>query len=114
MSGRLVATRFLKTSAISKKRAEPVHFGQCEFTRAEVLNTELATSEASGKRYRIDEQERSAVTGKTGHKKEFIVCHQTGQYLTMDEAEQCEVTGRYVKPGILEPCAVTQKRVLPS
>jgi hypothetical protein len=114
VSGQLVATRFLKTSAISKKRAEPEYIGQCEFTRAEVLNTELATSEVSGKRYRIDEQERSAVTGRTGHKKEFIVCHQTRQYLTVDEAEQCEATGRYVKPGILEPCAITQKRVLPS
>jgi hypothetical protein len=68
----------------------------------------------SGKLYRVDEQIRSAVSGKTGHKQEFIVCHETQQYLTVAEAEQCEVTGKYVRPGILEPCAVTQKRVLPS
>jgi len=114
VSGRLVASALLKTSALSGKRAEPDHFGQCEFTSAEVLNTELAASEVSGKRYRVDEQLRSVVSGKTGHKQEFIVCHETGQYLTVAEAEQCEVTGEYVRPGILEPCAVTQKRVLPS
>ena len=45
VSGRLVASSLLKTSALSGKRAEPDHFGQCEFTKAEVLNSELATSE---------------------------------------------------------------------
>ena len=57
---------------------------------------------------------RSVVSGKTGHKQEFLTCHETQQPLTVAEAEQCEVTGNYVRPGILEPCAVTQKRVLPS
>jgi hypothetical protein len=79
-----------------------------------VLNTELAISEVSGKRYRVDEQIRSAVSRKTGHKQEFIVCHETREHLTVVEAEQCAVTGKYVRPGILEPCTVTQKRVLPS
>lgn len=114
VSGRLVATSLLNTSALSGKRAEPVHFGRCEFTKAEVLDTERATSEVSGKRYRVDEQIRSAVSGKTGHKHEFIVCQETGQSLTVAEAEQCGVTGKYVRPGILESCAVTQKRVVPS
>lgn len=114
MSGRLVASSLLNTSALSGKRAEPVHFGRCQFTKAEVLDTELATSEVSGRRYRVDEQIRSAVSGKTGHKHEFITCHETGQFLTVAEAEQCGVTGKYVRPGILESCAVTQKRVLPS
>ena len=114
VSGRVVASSLLKTSALSGKRAEPDYFGQCEFTKAEVLETELATSEVSGKRYRVDEQLRSAVSGKTGHKQEFLICHETRQPLTVAEAEQCEVTGNYVRPGILEPCAVTQKRVLPS
>ena len=114
VSGCLVASSLLNTSALSGKRAEPVHFGRCEFTKAEVLDTELATSEVSGKRYRVDEQIRSAVSGKTGHKHEFFVCHETGQSLTVAEAEQCGVTGKYVRPGILESCAVTQKRVLPS
>jgi hypothetical protein len=86
----------------------------CEFTKAEVLNTELATSEVSGKRYRVDEQMRSTVSGKTGHKSEFFICHETRQPLIAAEAEQCEVTGNYVRPGILELCAITQKRVLPS
>lgn len=114
MSGRLVASAFLKTSAVSGKRAEPEHFGQCEFTKTEVLDTELVTSEVSGKRYRVDEQLRSAVSGKTGHKSEFLICYETRQPLMATEAEQCEITGNYVRPGILEQCAITQKRVLPS
>jgi len=114
VSGRLVASSLLKTSALSGKRAEPEHFSQCEFTKAEVLSAELAISEVSGKSYRVDEQIRSAVSGKTGHKQEFLICHETRQPLTVAEAEQCQVTGNYVRPGILESCEVTQKRVLPS
>ena len=48
---------------------------------------------------------RSAVSGKTGHKQEFLICHETRQPLLISEAEQCEVTGNYVRPGILEQCA---------
>lgn len=62
----------------------------------------------------MDEQIRSAISGKTGHKSEFICCHETGQPLLVAEAEQCEVTGKYVKPGILELCTISRKRVLPS
>jgi hypothetical protein len=86
----------------------------CEFTKGEILKTELAISEVSGKHYRIDEQMRSAVSGTAGHKQEFLICHETRQPMTMAEAEQCEITGNYVRPGILEQCSVTQKRVLPS
>ena len=114
VSGRLVASSLLKTSAVSGKRAEADHFGRCELTNAEVLNSELAVSEVSGKRYRSDEQVRSAVSGLTGHRKEFLICYETQQFLAPREAEQCEVTGYYVRPGILEGCAVTHKRVLPS
>jgi hypothetical protein len=110
----MVASSLLKTSALSGKRAEPSHFGRCDFTQVEVLDTELAISEVSGKRYRVDEQMRSALSGKTGHKQEFLACHETRQPLAVSEAERCEVTGKHVRPGILEPCAVTRKRVLPS
>jgi hypothetical protein len=54
------------------ERAEPEHFGRCDFTGAEVLNTEIAVSEVSGKPYRTDQQLRSAVSGKAGHKEEFL------------------------------------------
>jgi len=50
VSGRMVTSALLKTSVLSGKRAEPDYFGQCEFTKSEVLETELATSEVSGKR----------------------------------------------------------------
>ncbi|OQX21487.1 MAG: hypothetical protein BWK80_33165, partial [Desulfobacteraceae bacterium IS3] len=87
---------------------------QCEFTKAKVLNTELAVSEVSGRRYRRDEQMSSVISGKRGHKSEFLIFYETRQPLLFSEAEQCEVSGNYVKKGILEQCEVSQKRVLPS
>lgn len=114
VTGCLVAKSLLKTSELSGKRAEPCHFGRCEFTQAEVLNSELAQSEVSCKRYRIDEQMRSVVSGKTGHKQEFVLEYESREPLIMGEAEQCEVTGQYVRLGTLAQCAVSQKHVLPS
>jgi hypothetical protein len=114
MSGKPVASSLLKTCALSRKRAEPEHFARCDFSGAEVLNTQLAVSEVSGKRYRLDQQLRSAVSGKAGHKAEFLFCYETRQPITPQEAVQCEVTGKFVRPGVLEPCGVTAKAVLPS
>src|SRR5215831_12339765 len=76
---KIVASALLKASALSDKRAEPEHFGCCEFTDAEVLKAELAVSEISGRQYRIDQQMRLAASGKTGHPPEFILCHETRQ-----------------------------------
>lgn len=109
-----VASAMLKTCPLTGKRAEPEHFGRCDFTGAEVLNTALSVSEISGKRYRIDQQLRSTVSGKAGHKTEFRFCHETRQPMTTDEAERCQVTGKFVRPGVLETCAATGKAVLPS
>lgn len=114
VSGQLVASSLLKTSNLSGLRAEPYHFSRCEFTGTEVLQKELSVSEVSKKQYRVDEQLSSAISGKTGHRLEFIYCHETRQPLIPSEAEQCEITANKVRPGILEPCAVTRKRVLPS
>ncbi|MEY4527275.1 MAG: hypothetical protein RL768_994 [Nitrospirota bacterium] len=114
VTGRPVRRGILRTSALSGKRAEPEHFGRCDFTGAEVLQTELTISEISGKRYRSDEQLRSVVSGKSGHKSEFIFCEETRQPILMSEAEQCAITNVYVRPGILEECAVSKKRGLPS
>jgi hypothetical protein len=57
---------------------------------------------------------RSAVSGKAGHKDEFLFCHETRQPMMPKEAYQCEVTGKLVRSGVLEACAVTRKAVLPS
>ena len=92
VTGNPVARSLLKTCALSGKRAEPEHFGTCGFTGAEVLNTELGVSDVSGKRYRLDQQLRSVVSGKTGHKEEFLFCHETRQPIMPEEAEQCELT----------------------
>jgi superfamily II DNA or RNA helicase len=115
ITGNMVDKTILKTSAISGTRGEPQYFAQCEFTGAEVLkNDELAVSEVSNRRYRQDQRQRSVVSGRTGHKDEFIVCAQTGHSLLLSEAEKCEVTGAAVQPGILQRCEVSGKRVLPS
>jgi hypothetical protein len=47
---KLVANVFLKRSAVSGNKAEFEHFGRCEFTGSEALNSELAVSELSGRR----------------------------------------------------------------
>ncbi len=114
VSGRKVASVYLRTSALSRLRAEPEHFGNCAFTNLELLNSELATSEISGHRYRLDERIKSAVSGKTGHRREFILCYVTQQLVASVEAERCEVTGNKVRPGVLETCEVTRRRMLPS
>lgn len=114
VTGNPVARSLLKTCPLTGKRAEPEHFGCCEFTGAEVLNSELGASDVSGKRYRIDQQLRSAVSDKAGHKEEFLFCHETRQPVMPQEAEQCEVTKKSVRKGVLEKCVLTGKAVLPS
>ena len=114
VTGNPVASSVLKTCGLTGKRAEPEHFGRCEFTGAEVLKSELATSEISGKQYRRDQQSRSVVSDQTGHTDEFLLCHETRQPITPQEAERCETTGKFVRPGVLERCSVTRKAVLPS
>jgi hypothetical protein len=114
VSAKPVATTLLKSCPVTRKRAEPEHFGRCDFTGAEVLNTELGDSEVSGKRYRLDQQLRSSVSGKAGHKEEFLFCHETRQPMMPHEAETCEVTRKFVRPGLLQKCGVTGKAVLPS
>jgi len=71
-------------------------------------------SQVSGKRYRMDEQVQSAVSGKIGHRAEFVFCTETHQPLLPKEAEKCDVTGKTVIPGILIRCEVSGKMVLPS
>ena len=114
VTGEPVASTLLKTCAMTGRRAEPEHLERCAFSGAEVLNTVLAVSEVSGKRYRIDQHLRSVVSGKAGHKQEFLFCHETRHPMTRQEAEKCEITGEFVRPGLLERCAVTGKAVLPS
>jgi hypothetical protein len=113
-SSQLVDKKLLKTSLVSGKRAEAQYFGRCEFTDADALQSELSVSQISGKRYRTDEQLRSAVSSITGHRQEFIQCGETSQWLLPTEGEQCAVTGTRVLPGVLEICEVTGKRVLRS
>jgi hypothetical protein len=93
----------LKQSAMSGARAEPEHFGVCAFTKAEVLNDELGTSELSGKPYRADQAVTSSVSGKTEHVKEFTTCYETRQTIARSEAETCEASGKAVRLGVLEP-----------
>jgi len=79
LTGKPVAQSLLKTCFLTGKRAEPEHFGRCEFSGMDILSTGLGISDVSGKRYRLDQQLRSAVSGKAGHKDEFLLCHETRQ-----------------------------------
>lgn len=57
---------------------------------------------------------RSEVSGKSGHKQEFILCHETRQTIAAAEANLCEQTQAHVRPGVLVQCEATGRRVLPS
>jgi hypothetical protein len=72
----------------------------------------LAVSEISNKKYRIDEQSKSSVSGKFGHKSEFIKCDLTDDLIAPEESETCEITGKVVKKGLLKECSVSGKKVL--
>jgi hypothetical protein len=111
---KLIIGSALKTSELTGMRAEARFFKKCEFTGAEAIEVELATSQVSGKKFRRDREERSAVSGKFGYTDEFISCSETKQRLLADEAERCEVTGKLVVPGLLARCDLTGKKVLPS
>jgi superfamily II DNA or RNA helicase len=110
----VVDRRLLKACAITGKQAEPAHISECAFTKAAVLKERLATSEVSGKLYRDDQAIQSAVSGKSGHRLEFITCHETRLPLLPGEADRCAQTNKFVRPGVLEACAETSKCVLPS
>jgi len=114
VTGNPVASLLLKTCSLTGKRAEPEQLGRCDFTGIDVLKSELAISDISGKPYRRDQKSKSVVSDQTGHKEEFLLCHETRQPITKQEAERCEITGRFVRPGVLERCSVTGKAVLPS
>lgn len=113
-TNRLVAKELLKTSAVSKLRAEAEHFVRCEFSGAELLIDESGVSEISGKRYRSDQGERCFFSGKVGHSNEFLTCFLTQKRIAVTEAESCEITGERVRVGLLQKCSVTAKRVLPT
>jgi hypothetical protein len=114
ITGKIITSTLLKTSALSGKRAEPEFFDKCEFTSSEVLKNELKISEVSQKHYRIDEQASSVISRKLGHQQEFIICSETNQLLLAVEAERCDITGKIVMPGLLESCEVSGKKVLAS
>jgi hypothetical protein len=110
----VVDRTLLKTCAVTAKKGEPNYYGQCAFTKADVLTEQLGTSEVSDKPYRLDQEVSSTVSGKRGHTREFVRCQETKRTLLLREAERCAKTGTIVAPDVLQSCAVTGKRVLPS
>lgn len=62
----VVDRTLLKTCAVSGRKGEPAHFGQCSFTKADVLNERLGQSEVSGKSYRLDQEAVFAISGRRG------------------------------------------------
>mgnify|MGYP002399765810 CR=1 FL=1 len=113
-SDQIVAQSLLKSSVISGKLAEPEFFAQCEFTKVDALLSELGVSQISGKRYRLDEEVHSVVSGIRGHRTEFKLCEVTQQPFAPGEGENCEITGYLVAPSVLMRCAVSGKLGIPS
>lgn len=114
VSGRMLDQALLKKSEMSGRMAEFEYFTKCEFTTADLLLEETAVSEISKKRYRTDQEMRSVVSRKVGHKSEFVFCAETNQPLSSTEAESCELTGKLVKPGLLQTCESTGQKVISS
>ena len=114
VSNKKVDRSLLARCAVTGKLSEPAFRGVCAFTRADVLKEHLALSSVSKKLYRSDEMLHCVVSGKSGHKSEFIRCHETQAPLLESSAERCAVSGHQVRPGILQSCEETGKRVLPS
>ncbi|CAN5506654.1 hypothetical protein BH11PSE4_BH11PSE4_06750 [soil metagenome] len=114
LTNAVVDRSLLKTCAVTGRKGELAYFGQCAFTKADILNEQLGKSEVSGKPYRLDQEVASAVSGTRGHAKEFVRCQETRRPLLSHEAERCAKTGKIVAPDVLQPCAFTGKRVLPS
>ena len=114
VTGQLILKSLLKISKVSGKKAEPRYFGCCELTSADALLTELSKSESSGKFYRTDEQERSGITGVSGHKSEFIKCPFSNKLLLEAEGDRCAITKTLVAPGVLELCSVSGQMVIPT
>jgi superfamily II DNA or RNA helicase len=114
VTGAVVGKTLLKTCAVSGRKAEPAHFGYCDFSSADVLLENLATSVPSGRKYRSDQGLSSVVSGRSGHKSEFVICYETRQPILPDEAERCSSTGKLVRIGVLEACGATGRRVLRS
>ena len=108
-----VSRRLLKQCAISGKWSEPTHRDLCAFTGADVLKAHLVESAVSGKLYRDDEMLHCVVSGRAGHKSEFILCYETRAPVVASLAERCAVTGHVVRPGVLQICESTKQRVLP-
>jgi len=63
------------------------------------LNNELVASELSGRKFRVDQQKRSIVSGKIGHLTEFISCAETSHALAASEAERCAIMEAPVSKG---------------
>lgn len=62
----VVDRTLLKTCAVSGRKGEPAHFGQCSFTKADVPNERLGQSEVSGESYRLDQEAVFAISGRRG------------------------------------------------
>jgi hypothetical protein len=109
----IVDRTLLKKCAISGCKGEPLHFGICAFTKADVLKEQLGQSQISGKPYRLDQEAISAFSGTRGHTQEFVRCQETRRLMLPREAERCAKTGKIVAPDVLRPCLFSGKRVLP-
>jgi len=60
-------------------------FRALQFYRCRGAEHRVGRERRIGKRYRLDQQLRSTVSGKAGHKDEFLFCHETRQPMMPQE-----------------------------
>lgn len=128
VSGIVADERLFGESAISEAPALIEELETCSFSSVLALPSELATSEVSERRYRIDEQRRGGVRGLQGHESEFKECDWGGDYCPSIELVKSDVSGRWIRedrlvasavpphrrgaPDELVECAVTGEQIL--
>jgi len=113
ITNRQIVKSLTRKSDVSGRLAESSLFEKCHFTNSLCLNDEIRISQSSSKKYRADQEDRSAVSNKRGHTDEFIACSETRQKILRTEAQQCAETRQLVAPGVLETCMSSGKQVLP-
>lgn len=110
-SSRRLAPRNAVTCQASGKLAAIDEVAVCDFTRSTVHSSFVAVSEVSGRPYRIDQQDCSALSGATGHASEFVKCALTNESLLPDEVAPSAASGRLIRRDLLMPSAKDPARL---
>lgn len=112
---KLVCRGLLSKSAVSGVHALTRVMRKCEFTGAVCAESELEGSEISGRLFRADESARSTVSGRRGHRSEFVAISEPEGLGARDEVAQSCVSLRWGQRSRMIASDVASERLgLPS